>query len=61
MVSDRVRVVWNKIGNFYDVIPKVSKSLADMRDKLLTIKKVKWEWWRMTILLHPLQWVLFRK
>ncbi|MFX0070739.1 MAG: hypothetical protein ACFFAO_06585 [Candidatus Hermodarchaeota archaeon] len=44
MSSDRVHLVWNKMGNFFDVHPRVSKSLANMRDKILTIKGVKWEW-----------------
>ena len=42
--TDKVICVFNDIGEFYDVYPKISESLQDMRNKILGIKGVKWEW-----------------
>ena len=44
MSSKEVICVFNDIGGFYDVYPKISGSLQEMRDKILGIKGVKWEW-----------------
>ena len=44
MSSSKVTCVYNDLGGFYDVYPKISRSLQNMRDKILGIKNVKWEW-----------------
>lgn len=44
MSSTKVICVYNDLGGFYDVYPKISKSLRNMRDKILGIKGVKWGW-----------------
>lgn len=44
MSSSEVVCVYNDLGDFYDVYPRISRSLGDMRDKILGIVGVKWEW-----------------
>ncbi|TFG23922.1 MAG: hypothetical protein EU529_05850 [Promethearchaeota archaeon] len=42
-MSKLVNSVYNEEG-FWDVYPKISKSLQDMRDKIIGVTGIKWEW-----------------